>query len=327
MCDKDDKEKLVSIERLTRDLAKAADTLTPDEARFLVDAYYSMQHDRIRAYNQVRALGEATEPHSVLAWLAEQSSTLEKQVQRALDKYSMSQPLGEWARGVLGIGPVIAAGLLAHIDIKKATTAGHIWRYAGLDSTVKWAGSDACAAWLKAQDCDDLDELLVKAANHWGRRPETLRRLATTEHKTGTQVPLTLPRLATALARRPFNADLKTLCWKIGESFIKVKGKADDVYGKLYEERKAHEHSRNERGDYRDQALQIAKDRPTHAQRKTYLTGALPDGHVHARAKRYAVKLFLAHYWEIGRELAGLPVVLPYPIAHLGHAHKIEPKR
>lgn len=39
---------------------------------------------------------------------------------------------------ITGIGPVIAAGLLAHIDIEKAPTVGHIWRFAGLDPTVTW---------------------------------------------------------------------------------------------------------------------------------------------------------------------------------------------
>ena len=33
--------------------------------------------------------------------------------------------------------------------------------------------------------------------------------------------------------------DLKELCWKIGESFVKVKGNPADIYGKIYEERKA----------------------------------------------------------------------------------------
>ena len=37
------------ITRLTRDLRAAARTLSEDEARFLVDAYYAMQRDRIRA--------------------------------------------------------------------------------------------------------------------------------------------------------------------------------------------------------------------------------------------------------------------------------------
>ena len=267
MNDRTDEENLVSIQRLTRDLAKAATTLSADEARFLVDAYYAMQRDRIRSNNQVRALDESEEPHSVLGWLAEQSGTLEKQIARALDQYSRSNPLGVWARSVVGIGPVISAGLLAHIDITRAPTCGHVWRFAGLDPTSKWEKGK----------------------------------------------------------KRPHNAALKTLCWKIGESFVKVKGNDDDVYGKVYAARRLQEGQRNESGAFAEQAAAIAKARPTHAQIKTYKEGKLPEGHLHARAKRYAVKLFLAHYWETGRKLAGLPVPLPYPVAHLGHAHIIPP--
>lgn len=50
-----------SIERLKRDLANAAYTLSKDEARFLVDAYYMMQDNRIRSAAQVRSLSENQE--------------------------------------------------------------------------------------------------------------------------------------------------------------------------------------------------------------------------------------------------------------------------
>jgi hypothetical protein len=260
-------EGLVSVQRLTRDLASASTTLTDDEARFLVDAYYQMQENRIRSGNQVRALGDNAEPNSVIRWLSDQSGTLENQVKRALDKYSDSQPLGKWARDIVGIGPVIASGLLAHIDLTKAPSVGHVWRFAGMDPTSKW---------LKGQ-------------------------------------------------KRPHNARLKTLCWKIGESFVKVSGNENDVYGHIYLQRKGYEQARNEAGLYSDQAYAMVEARPTHKQVAIYKTGKLPPGHLHARSKRYAVKLFIAHYWETGRKLAGLPVPLPYPIAQLGHVHKIEP--
>ena len=90
-----------------------------------------MQDDRIRAAGQVRSMDN--EPHDVLTWLGEQSSVLENQVKGALDVYSAGHPIGQRIRSVDGVGPVIAAGLLAHIDITKANTAGSIWRYAGLD--------------------------------------------------------------------------------------------------------------------------------------------------------------------------------------------------
>lgn len=133
-----------TIKRLTRDLKNAARTLSDAEARFLVDAYYAMQRDRIRAGHQVRTLAqpkgdEATpEPHDVMAWLAGERENLENQVRRALDAYSGAKTVGQWMRSIVGIGPVIAAGLLCHIDIKQAPTVGHIWRFAGLDPTQRW---------------------------------------------------------------------------------------------------------------------------------------------------------------------------------------------
>ena len=33
--------------------------------------------------------------------------------------------------------------------------------------------------------------------------------------------------------KRPWNASLKVLCWKIGESFVKVSSNPKDFYGKL----------------------------------------------------------------------------------------------
>jgi hypothetical protein len=131
-------ETLNSVQRLTRDLRNASRTLSTTEARFMVDAYYQMQKDRIRAAHQTRTLAKSDEPHDVLAWFAEQREVLEDQVRRALDAYSAGQLVGVWARSITGIGPVIAAGLLANIDISRAPTVGHIWRFAGLDPTVKW---------------------------------------------------------------------------------------------------------------------------------------------------------------------------------------------
>jgi hypothetical protein len=262
-------ELATSIERLSRDLREASKTLSDAEARFLVDSYYQMQENRIRSNNQVRQMDQ--EPHEVLGWLADQSSLLEKSVQIALDLYSEAHPIGERIRSVVGVGPVIAAGLLAHIDINKCATAGAIWRYAGLDPTSEWK---------KGQ-------------------------------------------------KRPFNASLKTLCWKLGESFVKVQNNKNDVYGKLYIKRKSEEVVHNEAGDFADQAkaklekFNISKTTDAY---KAYSQGKLPPAHIHARAKRYAVKMFLSHLHEVWHEHEfGSPPPAPYAMAHAGHVHKIEP--
>lgn len=132
------------VSRLTRDLRDASKTLSHEEARFLVDYYYMMQHDRIRASNQIRSMQKALddekepEPHEVLIWLGQNTALLERNIKNALHSYAETSVGGQWALSQHGIGPVITAGLLAHVDIAKAKSPSAIWRFAGLDPTTKW---------------------------------------------------------------------------------------------------------------------------------------------------------------------------------------------
>lgn len=129
--------------------------------------------------------------------------------------------------------------------------------------------------------------------------------------------------------RISWNPKVKTLCWKIGESFVKVQNRDSDIYGQVYVARKALETERNERGEYAEQAKQILEEfnyeRET-ATKAFYESGKLPPSHIHARAKRYAVKLFLSHYHHVCYELAhGKAPPYPYVIEHLGHVDYIAP--
>ena len=295
--------------RLNRDIKEATATLERREARYLVDTYYQMQDYRISTSNQGRSMGKDEEPHITLDFFKSQMTTLENQVRTVLNTWTDTEPLGVWAKSITGIGPVIAAGLLAHIDIEKAPTVGHIWRYAGLDPTVEWGKGE----------------------------------------------------------KRPWNASLKVICWKAGESFVKVSNNDKDVYGHYYADRKDYENRRNDavyevdtkivkgamadpnKGAYiiRDDEMisayliegkwyvggnakaaydvlrrkKIGRDTDAY---KSYSIGKLPPAHIHARAKRYAVKLFLAHYHETGYKLHfKTEPPAPYPIAILGHGHRI----
>ena len=171
---------LTPIKKLTKDLKQAARTLGSAEARFLVDAYYKMQEDRIRSAHQVRTLAQpkerrdadpdsdpVVEPHDVIAWLQLQQTALENQIKHALDAYSDSMAVGRWARSITGIGPVITAGLLAHIDIKCAPTVGHIWRFAGMDPSVTW-GKGQKRPWNASLKrlCFLIGESFVKVSAH-----------------------------------------------------------------------------------------------------------------------------------------------------------------
>ena len=155
------------IKRLNKDLRKAAKELTANEARFLVDAYYQMQRDRIRAAHQARTLEEAGEPNLMLGWLFDNTAVLERNIKSALGAYSQHNPVGKWAESIIGIGPVISAGLLAHIDITKAPTVGHIWRFAGLDPTVQWK-KDTKRPWNGALKrlCWIIGESFTKQSGH-----------------------------------------------------------------------------------------------------------------------------------------------------------------
>tara|TARA_Y100000310_G_scaffold1829_1_gene2309 strand:- start:1859 stop:2749 length:891 start_codon:yes stop_codon:yes gene_type:complete len=250
------------------DLVRAeAAKLGPKEVRFLVDTYYQLQERRKASANQERSLIESEEQNVLVGYFVGMDAYSEKKIQQMLQAYAEGKQNASWAMSIRGIGPVIAAGLAAHIDISRAPTVGHIWRFAGLDPTLTWD---------KGQ-------------------------------------------------KRPWNAHLKTLCWKIGESFVKVKNHETDIYGKLYDMRKRREEERNEAGLFADQAkakLERYKiDKKTEAY-KAYSKGKLPPGHIHSRAKRYAVKLFLAHYHHVSYELHhGKPPPKPFVIEHLGHAH------
>jgi hypothetical protein len=128
----------VASYRLSRDLRDSVKLMGSGEVRFLVDLYYTVQNYRIRSSNQRRDLVKSEEPHALVSWSLDLFEKFEKDVQSTLHAYSRDKELGCWAMSIHGIGPVIAAGLLAHIDIEKAPTVGHIWRFAGLDDPANY---------------------------------------------------------------------------------------------------------------------------------------------------------------------------------------------
>lgn len=129
---------LAPIDKLQRDVREAADRLNPDQVRYVVDLYYQIQEMRKGLRNQERALEDAGEPTLIVSHFADQISTLEKQIPPIMDRWTDQTIVGRWSKRQKGIGPVLAAGLLAHIDITKAPHAGSIWKYAGLDPDQEW---------------------------------------------------------------------------------------------------------------------------------------------------------------------------------------------
>ncbi len=129
--------------------------------------------------------------------------------------------------------------------------------------------------------------------------------------------------------KRPWNAKLKVLAWKISDCLVKFSNNPKCFYGQLYRQYKAKLIERNEAGEFAEAAAEGAQrvGKTTEAY-GYYVRGLLPPGHLDARAKRWTAKLFLSHWHEVAYEAHyGEPSPKPYVLAHLDHAHKIEVPR
>jgi hypothetical protein len=257
------------VVRLDRELAVAAQSMGAKEARFLVDAYYTVQNSRKRYGNQIRALKKAEEPHILLDFVYTQARINEAQIRRALDNFTRGHIMGTWMRQIVGIGPVIAAGMLAYLDGPRPTV-GRIYQFAGL-------AADGQKPWKQGE-------------------------------------------------LRPYSAQLKTLCWHAGQSFMKLAAREDCFYGHIYRERKVFEQRMNDEGKRADQAkLWLPRVGKTTEAYKHYEAGRLPPSQIDGRARRYAVKLFLSHMNEVWNERLGSKPAAPFAMARLHHSDYIPP--
>jgi len=353
MADDFDDLELNPVHRLARDLRRGAATLGDQEARYLVDNYYIMQENRKRAAGQERELLKSGEPHEIITWLKLQNKVMEGQIRSALDVYTQGHIMGEWMRQVYGIGPVISAGLLAHIKIDRCPTAGHIYSYAGIAGPVNYDPEFPRRAIYRCQYKETLKLNTIPKLTLMGGDIEATFLYHDGKHHAYFQVVVGQtephPKVYAAGCRprptkteftfrnwsgnqpwekgkkRPWNSEFKTLCWKAGQSFMKFSNDEECFYGHLYRRRKEWEVNRNESGVLRDIALSrmdtVGKDTDAYGY---YSRGLLPPAHVDAKARRYVVKIFLSHLheeWYFRHH--GKEAPAPYAIAQLGHAHYI----
>ena len=269
--DRSDYDSPIEIARkLTKDLMAASRLMDRAQARYLVDNYYAFQSFRIATANQLRSLATG-EPGRVLQWVNDEMTRCENAIKRALKAFAQEYSVGQWLMSQVGIAEVISAGLLSHLDVSKCKTAGHFWRFAGLDPTMVWEKG----------------------------KP------------------------------RPWNATLKTLCaYKAGDCFVKTQNLDGGVYGQLYRKRKDAEIVANSEGKFAElasvRATQVKKSTEAY---KFYKDGTLPPGHLHARARRFAVKIFLSHLHHVMYyDFFGTDPPVPYVFEHCpgDHRHFIE---
>jgi hypothetical protein len=256
-----------SMPQLDKESVLLLANVNANVARLVVASYYAWQDNRKRADMQVRHLGDkdGDDAAAYLRYQANCHAEVESTAEKVLDKYSMASPVGRWARAQDGIGPVIAAGLLAHLDITMAPTAGHFWSFSGLNPE---------QVWEKGQ-------------------------------------------------KRPYCADMKQICFHMGECFKRLSGNPDAFYPGLYKAQKKIVEARNTTGQYA--ARSKIYTTKSAEQKKVLEKGMLPQGNLDRQACNYAVKIFLSHlhavmYWDH----YGWAPVKPFAIQILGHAHEIK---
>ena len=178
--------------------------------------------------------------------------------------------MGDWLFEIRGIGPVLAAGIIAHIDITRARHCSSLWQYAGLNPA---------AVWEKGQV-------------------------------------------------RPWNAKLKQVMWKVGESFVKSGGQ----YKHVYDIRKEYESRMNDDGKFGQQAQRYYDSLRKWAEANNESLviedpNKIPKVLLHKRAKKFAVRIFIQHLWVEWRKRENLYYLeVPYILAKGDplHTHYIE---
>lgn len=209
------------------------------QLRYMIDRYYQVQKHRLAIGGQIRAMEESKDDTTALEGFSAQFSGLENDIAKYIGKEVKNHVMWEYLKETKGIGPILAAGLLATLDIDNTKHASSFWRYAGLDVAEDGRGRSRRKEHLTDQEYTDG------------------------EGKTKMKKGIT------------FNPFLKSICWKIGESFIKVKGEHREIYdnARIYYDKKfKKEEKENKRTLY-------------------------TKGHKFSMAKRKAVKRFLVDFW------------------------------
>jgi len=260
--------------------------------RQLVSSYYGIQKVRVAMGNRTMAIvkeyGE-TEHTKMLKDVYDISEKIEKTIVKYIRSIVKEFPIyTQWLKYVVGVGDVLAAGLIAGIKTPaRFSNISKLWHYCG-------------------QHVVD------------GEAPSRQRG-----------------------AKVDWNPFMRTLCWKLGESFVKTKG----FYRSAYDRFRGEEERKNEEGIIRpidkcvgyiprdDKVVEIVGDKPLTKSKieklkkmgYAELRVGMTKAHIHARAKRKTVKLFLAHLWHKWREIEGLPITKPYAHTLLGHSDFVEP--
>ena len=299
--------------------------ISREEMKMLVDLYYQLQANRKRTREQIRSIeqnrdGGKGSNADIMRWVLVNQSCIEKQIPEIMQEVCEHDEVGKWLLQIKGIGPVLAAALIAYFDVEGRQYANTFISYAGLnDNNRPWLGKekskkiiDDIMGTRKKVTEDDVAKICAKT--QWSY--DYLYKACYDEKKG--KVVWSRKNLEAACAKIPYNQRLKSIMWNVGQSFI-YQSSRGSYYGKLYMERKAYEVKRNEEGhnkEYAEANIGKLKDKNTETY-KAYSQGIIPPSQITARARRWVEQLFLAHLFDEMYRVHNdaLPPV-PYILAH-----------
>jgi len=271
---------------------------SPEYVTILARTFFAIQKQRIMATSRIGAQvrqGRLTEREAgiLIEHVDKQLREVEAGIKKDMAVALKNVPIyTQWFEKVKGIGPIISGGMIGEIaDISRFAHISNLWSWAGVGMH------------------DGVADRLTK----------------------GKKV--------------TWNPHMKVLCWKLGQSLVMTGGWFRDRYDEFKREEIRNNvpwivlvDKKGMRGlkfvDYagRSEYLDKIKDTNITDQNtkkiidecnrigETHVTVKRMDAHVDNRARRKAVKLFLALMTMKWREIEGLPVELPFSGQILGHA-------
>jgi len=259
----------------------------------LVDIYYDFQGQRIQTQLRIGSSQRANilspEELSVfgITTIMENAKIFEIDIQKIIVKQLNNHALWtQYLSKIQGIGPLIAAGLIAYIDdIEKFDHVSSLWQYSGYGMN---------------RYCENCKKpTSVEKKYDTGKIAKKLHPLEKCPLCKKDTKPILQKR--TAGYQSNWNNRLKVLAWKASASFVKQSADKSK-YRKLYDKIKKDERQKH----------------PTKkiVGGKTFFN----DGHIHNRTMRKVSKIFLAHLWQTWRRQQGLEATEPYAKQLLGHS-------
>jgi len=151
-----------NIKKFSKGEFAIVEGFTTDEARMLVDTYYSIQKQRIELGNQKNAMvreyikdnkldvkakdvdiDQEIPRMQVINMVYNNVLGIETEIKKALDHWTDRNEVGTWLKQIIGIGPVLSAALISYFDIERARSVSHFYSYCGLNkNNTPWLGKE-----------------------------------------------------------------------------------------------------------------------------------------------------------------------------------------